>query len=680
MFVLDFGKIGNHYKGYNNVGENPAIDTNTVGKVPEHDLSELAPGKVFAGEVVSVGKDKVLLKLDHGQTIQAGVTGDIQLTQGQMLAFVVKSNTGKKLAIKPMFDVNIQNSSVLKALENAGLPVNPKNAELLNLLMSEQLPIDKETITKLLRQIALYPDTDMKTLVQLQKMGIPVTEENIAKLESYQNHEYRLANEVSNVAEDISKLMGRNSSEQESPLEIFEHIADIILEEESVEKGNYSYQENGKEVLYREKDAAAYQGGPVLYDNLKNEALLHNNAQNLTDIQKQALEHIETVMERFQGQESELNHIVEGLKSLNQEAEEVIHVLEEEVKNAEVKNSLPKKQDMLSKLYAAFEMYEAAEKSMEAAKTAVNTQEYELPEQPGGYGQMTKQHSEILQQLQLIGNLQENERFELAQKVQNATGDIELAMRVKNGDMKAESLLSTIRQLVQQLQQEGNTGVDTPQREKMAAMRELLHSKEFQTVVKAAIEEQLLLKPEQLNKENVQEYYQKLNQKMLQFTEMIHQLGKEDTSTMKNTNAIRQNIEYINQLNQLYSYIQLPVKLTNQNVHSELYVLTKKKKLREHGSAFTALLHLDMEVLGSMDIYITMEKKKVSARFYLQQEDIAEFLKERSEVLIKQLEEKGFLVKAEFEKKPEEKDLSEEFTGAQGGEHMVSKYSFDIRT
>lgn len=680
MFVLDFGKIGNHYKGYNNVGENPAIDTNTVGKVPEHDLSELAPGKVFAGEVVSVGKDKVLLKLDHGQTIQAGVTGDIQLTQGQMLAFVVKSNTGKKLEIKPMFDVNIQNSSVLKALENAGLPVNPKNAELLNLLMSEQLPIDKETITKLLRQIALYPDTDMKTLVQLQKMGIPVTEENIAKLESYQNHEYRLANEVSNVAEDISKLMGRNSSEQESPLEIFEHIADIILEEESVEKGNHSYQENGKEVLYREKNAAAYQGGPVLYDNLKNEALLHNNAQNLTDIQKQALEHIETVMERFQGQESELNHIVESLKSLNQEAEEVIHVLEEEVKNAEVKNSLPKKQDMLSKLYAAFEMYEAAEKSMEAAKTAVNTQEYELPEQPGVYGQMTKQHSEILQQSQLIGNLQENERFELAQKVQNATGDIELAMRVKNGDMKAESLLSTIRQLVQQLQQEGNTGVDTPHREKMAAMRELLHSKEFQTVVKAAIEEQLLLKPEQLNKENVQEYYQKLNQKMLQFTEMIHQLGKEDTSTMKNTNAIRQNIEYINQLNQLYSYIQLPVKLTNQNVHSELYVLTKKKKLREHGSAFTALLHLDMEVLGSMDIYITMEKKKVSARFYLQQEDIAEFLKERSEVLIKQLEEKGFLVKAEFEKKLEEKDLSEEFTGAQGGEHMVSKYSFDIRT
>ena len=72
---------------------------------------------------------------------------------------------------------------------------------------------------------------------------------------------------------------------------------------------------------------------------------------------------------------------------------------------------------------------------------------------------------------------------------------------------------------------------------------------------------------------------------------------------MKNTAAIRQNVDYMNQLNQLYSYVQLPMKLTTQNAHSELYVMTRKKRLGEKGGAFTALLHLDMEVLGSMDIY-----------------------------------------------------------------------------
>ena len=75
-----------------------------------------------------------------------------------------------------------------------------------------------------------------------------------------------------------------------------------------------------------------------------------------------------------------------------------------------------------------------------------------------------------------------------------------------------------------------------------------------------------------------------------------------------------------------------------------------------------------------------MEKKKVSAKFYLQREDIAEFMEKHSEPLIKQLEEKGFLVKAGFEKKPEEKDMVEEFTESRKEEQVMSKYSFDIRT
>lgn len=681
---MDFGRIGNNHGGY--AGEIPTVDTNTAGKQSGNSLSELTPGKVFAGEVVSVGKDKVFLRLDNGQTIQASVNGNIQLMEGQMLAFLVKANTGKKLAIKPMFDVNIQNSSVLKALENAGIPVNPKNAELVNLLMSEQMPIDKETITKFMRQIALHPDTDMKTLVQLQKIGLLPTDENIAKFESYQNHEYRLANEISKVAADISKLVGENFTKQESALEIFGKIADIVLEGEieSAESEKVFFKENVTEVMQGEKITTSYQGGPVLYDNLKNETMLRNNAQNLTDVQKQALEHIETVVERFQGQESELEHIVESLKNLNEEAEGVIRALEENVKSTDSNTKSYQKQDMISKLYAAFEMYETAEKSMEAAKTAVNSEEYELPAENRSYGQNTEQGKVSMLKGELAGQLEENGRFDLAQKIQKATGDVHLAIQVKNGEIKSEQLVRTVRQLVQEIQQQiqqSSVGTNAEQyQEKMTTVRELLQSGEFQTVLKSAIEEQLLLKPEQLNKENVKEYYEKISRKMNQFTEMINQLGKEDTSAMKNTTAIRQNVEYINQLNQLYSYVQLPVKLASQNVHSELYVLTKKKRLGENSGAFTALLHLDMEVLGSMDVYITMEQRKVSARFYLQREDIAKFLESHSESLIRQLEEKGFLVKAGFEKKPEEKDLVEEFTGAQSEEHVMNKYSFDIRT
>lgn len=673
---MDFGKIENNKGVYRS--EAPAADTKAAGKMMGSSLSELTPGKVFAGEVISVGKDRVLLRLDNGQTIQAGVNGDIQLTEGQMLAFLVKSNTGKQLAIKPMFDVSIQNSSVLKALENAGIPVNSKNVELVNLLMKEQMPIDKETIAKFLRQMTLNPGTDVKTLVQLQKMGLPVTEENIARFESYQNHEYRLANEVSNVAADISKLLGENLTEQKNPLDVFGKVADIICTEqkESIENLKAALREDVLAVL-GEKHISSFQGGPVLYDNLKSETMMHNNAENLTNIQKQALENIEAVTERFQGQGAEMDHIVESLKSLNQEAEGVIRALEERAK-AETQSS--QKQDMVSKLLAAFEMYETAEKSMEAAKTAMNTDEYDLPKQSQVLGKNADYGSVSLPEAGLQGQLDENARLALAQKMQKAGGDMLLSQQIRTGEIKPEELVQLVRQLVQEVQQLGTSGDSAQFQKKFAAVSQLLQSREFQTVLKLAIEEQLLLKPEQLNKENVQEYYEKLSQKMNQFTELIYQLGKEDTSAMKNTTAIRQNVDYMNQLNQLYSYVQLPVKLTTQNTHSELYVLTRKKRLGENGGAFTALLHLDMEVLGSMDIYITMEQKKVSARFYLQREDIAGFLEENSEPLVKQLEEKGFLVKAEFEKKPEEKNMVEEFSDSQSETHIMNKYSFDIRT
>lgn len=674
---MDFGKIGNNHGAYRS--EASIADTNTAGKMAGNGLKELTPGKVFAGEVVSVGKDKVLLRLDNGQTIQAGVNGNVQLSEGQRLAFLVKSNTGKQLAIKPMFDVGIQNSSVLKALENAGIPVNSKSVELINLLMKEQMPIDKETITKFLRQMTLNPDTDVKTLVQLQKMGLPITEENIARFESYQNHEYRLSNEVTNVAADISRLIGENLTEQKNPLDVFGKIADIICtEQESIENVRADLRENLLEAVSEGKQTSSFQDGPVLYENLKSETLMHNNAENLTSIQKQALENIEAVTERFQGQESEIDHIVESLKSLNEEAQGVIRALEEKTRT---ETQSPQKQDMMTKLLAAFEMYETAEKSMKAAKTVMNTGEYDLPEQKQASGQNASDGKASLPETGLLGELDESGRIALAQKIQKAGGDVVLSLQIRNGEIKPEELVRTVRQLVQEVQQEmQQMGTSGQLKEKYTAVSELLQSREFQTVLKSTIEEQLLLKPEQLNKEKVKEYYEKLSQKMNQFTELINQLGKEDTSAMKNTTAVRQNVDYMNQLNQLYSYIQLPVKLATQNAHSELYVLTKKKRLGENGGAFTALLHLDMEVLGSMDVYITMEKKKVSARFYLQREDIARFLEENSEPLKKKLEEKGFLVKAEFEKKPEEKDMVEELAGGQSEEHIMNKYSFDIRT
>ena len=86
-----------------------------------------------------------------------------------------------------------------------------------------------------------------------------------------------------------------------------------------------------------------------------------------------------------------------------------------------------------------------------------------------------------------------------------------------------------------------------------------------------------------------------------------------------------------------------------------------------------------MDRLGGMDVYITMKGKKVAARFYLEHEGVAMFLKEHSEPLSEILKEKGFDFTAEFEKKPENTNLVEEFTSQNVENPLESKYSFDIR-
>ena len=747
------------------------VNTGNTQKQNGLSLNELTPGKVFAGEVVQVDNNKVLLKLENGQTIQASLNGDIRLQEGQMVAFQVKANTGKQLAIKPILDVALGNSSVLKALENAGLPVNKKNAELVNLLMKEQQPIDKKTIMKYLRQMLLNPETDVKTLVKLQRMGLPVTEENIAKFEGFKNHEYRLAGEIKTVASQVAQLLGESVEQQtaemsgkvseqqmaemsgkvseqqtaemsgkmseqqmaeitEKPVEqqIVEisgkpmeqqmvetsgklsrqqvlEIAGKSVEQQAVELSGKSLTKQGTEniigsnnsvetfgkiidIIFPKEErimdfqkniagdgsktpygtgekAEGWRGGPVLYDNLKSEAMLKNNGENLTDIQKQALENIEVVVERFNGQESEIEHIIESLKNLNEEAEGVLKALEENVMSE--KRNIPKG-DVIARLFEAFEMYEAAEKSMEAAKAAVNGKETVLEESKDGKMDSAKEMQFLFREEGLKGILDEGSRMVLAQKMQKAGGDIFTYLQVRNGEMSAEELVFMVKNML-----EG----DNP---KLPEIKELLQSNEFQKVLENAIEEQLLLKPEELAKENVKKYYERLDAQMEKLSDLMQQMGKAETSAMKNTATIRQNVDYINQLNQLYSYVQLPVKLTTQNAHSELYVMTNKKRLRENDGTFTALLHLDMELLGSMDVYITMEQKNVNTKFYLQNEGIAEFLRTHSEAVIQRLEEKGFHVTAGFEKRKEEKNVVDEFMEMEPVDGMVGKYSFDIRT
>ncbi len=69
-------------------------------------------------------------------------------------------------------------------------------------------------------------------------------------------------------------------------------------------------------------------------------------------------------------------------------------------------------------------------------------------------------------------------------------------------------------------------------------------------------------------------------------------------------------MNFMNQLNQAYTYVQVPLKMSGQNANGELYVYTNKKESERSGCGAECFLHLDLEHLGSTDVSVKMQKHR----------------------------------------------------------------------
>ena len=174
-------------------------------------------------------------------------------------------------------------------------------------------------------------------------------------------------------------------------------------------------------------------------------------------------------------------------------------------------------------------------------------------------------------------------------------------------EMPAEDFLKALRQALTENSQYGYAGV-----------RKLFASPEFQKVFKAVLGQQWLVKPEELKQQNkMGELYEKIELQIRQLESAVRAAVDGENSFLQTAADVRGNIEFMNQVNQIYTYVQLPLKLTGQNANGELYVYTNKKQMGEPGTELTAFLHLDMEHLGSTDVSVRLMERKVNTRFYL---------------------------------------------------------------
>ncbi|MBR6326998.1 MAG: flagellar hook-length control protein FliK, partial [Lachnospiraceae bacterium] len=181
-----------------------------------------------------------------------------------------------------------------------------------------------------------------------------------------------------------------------------------------------------------------------------------------------------------------------------------------------------------------------------------------------------------------------------------------------------------------------------------ANLHKLLQSPDVRDLTLNLLKAQWTITPSEVSdKEKVQNLYHRLNTQLEQLTQTLEKQDLTNTSAFQNSSNMHQNLDFLQQINQMYAYVQLPIRLSQgDTAHGDLYVYTNGKKLTGNESTVSALLHLDMEHLGPLDVYVALDRsgieQKVSTQFYVQDDEILDFLDAHMDELVKHLQSRGY--------------------------------------
>jgi len=193
---------------------------------------------------------------------------------------------------------------------------------------------------------------------------------------------------------------------------------------------------------------------------------------------------------------------------------------------------------------------------------------------------------------------------------------------------------------------------------------------------------QWTIEPEKLMDKEVKEVYERLHRQLNGVSEVLNSHGTGQSTAAMHVTNLAQNIDFMNQINQLYTYVQLPLKMQNGQNNGELYVYTNKRSLASKDGNISALLHLDMEHLGPVDVYVTLQNNRASTRFTVRDDEMLDFLNDHMYILNERLEKKGYSMNWELttkgEKEPE--NPIERILQTEKNVSVLSQYAFDVRT
>ena len=573
-------------------------------------LEELSSGSVFEGTVSSVKNGKVTLALSDGQTITARLSGKVPLSQGTPMFFQVKSNDGATIEIKPYTGAGSGGNPILtNALTEGTVPVTERNLAMVDAMMKEQMPIDKQSLLNMARIANMNPGVDITTVVNMTKLGIPVSPEMAAQFENYMTDEHAILQEMDQAMNELADLAGSHDLTPNQAVQMNHKILSILLPEQTatgapvntegqIETGGQTTAE-GQIVTGGQTTAE----GQILTDGrLGAEEQIINGEQTTTAGQAvregtggQALG--EVLSEQ---QFSSLGRLLQNIPSLVES---------------------------------------------------------------------TKLFPEAMEQDIFIDTL-EDESVAQNLMTEDAAWKAVDGKTALDKNLTVSDFLRTVSQLLSE-----NNGMASQ------SIQKLFGSDAYKSLLRNVMEQQWLIQPEALKQEKkISQLYEKLEQQMRQVEDALKEAGVTKTRFPETAAEVRGNIEFMNQLNQAYTYVQVPLKMSGQNANGELYVYTNKKNLRDPDAELSAFLHLDLEHLGSTDVSVKMQHRNVKTNFYMADDASYDLVEKYLPILEQKLKDKGYQCTITMTKEEKKVSFGDDFLRKdmpQTG--TLHRYSFDVR-
>lgn len=566
----------------------------------QSEIRNMAPGQTVQGEVVGKDGSTVQIALDEETVLTARLERDLNIALGQTMSFEIKANSGSQISLAPLYANMANQATILKALAAAGLPASTNNIRMVSNMMQEGMPIDKDSIAWVSRQLMDFPNANPASVLQMIRLGLPVSEINIEQFEMYKNYEHQILQSAEQIMEELPQTF--------------------------------------RELLAEGKDAEA-----VLFYQQIIRAFVGDETAG------------ETVGEPGAGTGGNVG----GAEAGN--GGEIVPGTPDQTAAAGEAGKMPSGADVLSEALA-----EAAEGDKAGTKGV-------LPEAAGQ------------EAVEREAGRDSSDSPVLSSKTWQALGDMlqkmgtdaELAKQIGSGSLSPKAVLTQIQHLIS----ENPYMIREDFKEDL---KSLFGSREFRNLLEAGMKNDWLIKPEDVaDKEKVEQLYARIREQTARMEEAFHMAGKADGAGAKSVQNLQNNVDFMNQMNHLFTYIQLPLKMARNEAHGDLYVYTNKKSLAKKDGNVSALLHLDMENLGPLDVYVTMQKNlnKVSTNFTVKDEAALNLIAGHIHILNERLEKRGYSMKADFQVRKEDAptNVMQEILDQNKNISVLSKTSFDMR-